>query len=93
MSDIVTPGQDVGDSRCRPWCRLCGLDYKHSKFGGKVVQANAPGQNGKDEIIFCTKCSGKPEAQEIYDEIMAIKPKETSLIEPVRTPRIIQVKH
>ena len=80
MSGIVTPYGNTIDSHRRTFCRLCGLDYRHPKFGGNVVVANAPGQHGKDEIMFCQKCSKKEEAQEVYKEIMAIAP---------RMPRVI----
>lgn len=56
----------------RPYCACCGLTHTHPNFGGKVIVANAPGQKGQPEIIFCETCARKEEAQTIYKEIMAI---------------------
>lgn len=69
MTELWHPDKETNALR-RPYCACCGLSYTNPKFGGKVIVANGPGQNGKAEVMFCEKCASKDEAQEIYREKM-----------------------
>ena len=72
MTQIWTPEEAQTNSLRRPYCACCGLRYDNPKFGGKVIVANPPGQHGRVEIMFCSSCAAKEEAQDIYRELMAI---------------------
>lgn len=83
MANLWTPAVEkerYANAYRRPYCACCGLSPSSPKFGGKVIVANPPGNDGKREVMFCEKCAHTEEAQTVYKEIMF--PADAYIIKP-----------